>query len=390
MTAKGKKVIYPMTMRVRPPVTIVLVVSVFAAAAIVLLIRLGGAPDDVRQPGRPIRRRNTSHRRRRQSIQEREEEPYDPYLGLLAADQVQRGLQADHTLLMSMSMSMPPSSSPSKSLTHAPTSGPSKSSPCVLDGVWKPAEDICQLMVNGGGEIEGVCDQTHRLELVTNVLIGGIDTRTLTGTKRWTKPDGTSQTVNLIGFYNEEECSFSAASTTTDMTITGRGVQNGLLQVDAIQPGGSGVAITQSGKFMHAGESSKSPSKAPTQSQSPSLEPSLNPSMSSAPSLEPSYGPTQSQSPSLEPSMSSVPSLEPSYGPTQSQSPSLESSLNPSISSESSAQPSKAPTSSPSKSQTIPPAWLVPTPNPIISQTESPTKSPAEEVEVRKSIFLNM
>lgn len=221
-----------------------------------------------------VRHKSSSHqqRPRRAQIIGEEEEPYDPYLGLLAPEAVHRGMQAaGHSISMSMSLSLP-TNAPSK----VPT--PSPSSPCGLDGIWEPAEDVCELMVIAGGDVQGVCNQNDQLEFYTDP-IG--TTGTLKGVKRRMSQDGTIESVNLIGFYHEEDCSFSAVSTTTDMTIKGKVYSRQHMQVDETEPGRSGVAITQSGKFKHTGDVTQVPSKAPTLSPStsnPTKAPTQSPS----------------------------------------------------------------------------------------------------------------
>ena len=261
---------------------ILAVVGVIAVAFMIVRISPLGPPTSGNTEVESGHRSSNLQRHRRAL----EEEPYDIYLGLApkkvvrprglqqAPETARRGLQAplEHSISMSMSLSLPPTNAPSK----VPT--PSPSSPCGLDGIWEPAEDVCELMVIAGGDVQGVCNQNDQLEFYTDP-IG--TTGTLKGVKRRMSQDGTIESVNLIGFYHEEDCSFSAVSTTTDMTIKGKVYSRQHMQVDETEPGRSGVAITQSGKFKHTGDVTQVPSKAPTLSPStsnPTKAPTQSPS----------------------------------------------------------------------------------------------------------------
>lgn len=266
---------------------ILAVVGVIAVAFMVVRIAPLGPPTSGNTEVESGHRSSNLQRHRRAL----EEEPYDIYLGLApkkvvrprglqqAPETARRGLQAplEHSISMSMSMPYPttapsraPTSSPSKSQqTNPPTSSPSKAptstptsaptptpaDPCGIAGKWEPAEDICKLVVIDGGEVQGVCDKNNSLEITTDPLG---TTGTLTGVKTWQSPNGSEEeSVNLIGFYHDEDCSFKLVSTTSGMTIAGkvRDVEGmKIMQMDATMPGVDGEAVTQAGKFQPVGE----------------------------------------------------------------------------------------------------------------------------------------
>jgi len=312
MTSTGGLPQRPGVMRRISPLTVVAAIAVgMSAAAIFATVQLGSTASSITEPaneaGGPSRRldRNRLQMRHKSSNKQRHrrgqegEEPYDIYLGL-APKKDRRDLEeifpVDESLSYSLSMSMThapsdvPTSSPSRAPTNAPTSSPSKGpsmaptspSPCGLDGIWMNSEDICQLTVTNGGDVEGVCDNYHQIEFVTNP-VG--TTGTLTGvicSSSDSDCSGIALSFDLIGFYNDEDCSFSAVSTTSDMTIKGKvSFHQQYMQIDSTQPGGGGTATTMSGRFTRKVQThtpTSSPSRAPT--SSPTISPTRTPTSS--------------------------------------------------------------------------------------------------------------
>mmetsp|Transcript_21355 Transcript_21355/g.36703 ORF Transcript_21355/g.36703 Transcript_21355/m.36703 type:complete len:175 (+) Transcript_21355:260-784(+) len=122
-------------------------------------------------------------------------------------------------------------------------------SPCDLQGTWIPLSPICKLVSIGSSTPIGSCDVSHEIELTTDVY-GTVGT--LGGTKTWTDAAGSEDTVDLIGFYDEDDCSVSLVSTSTGMTITGVKQPGGVLDLSATRPSSGGKAETFTGVFQCA------------------------------------------------------------------------------------------------------------------------------------------
>ena len=110
-------------------------------------------------------------------------------------------------------------------------------SSCNLEATWivSSDEDLCELRSFDGGAANKFCTKDRGFSLFPD------DDGTLLGESYILSAEGELLMFDLIGFWNKDDCSFNAVSTTTSFTIEGQVTGDNQMFIKALRPGVAGA-----------------------------------------------------------------------------------------------------------------------------------------------------
>ena len=131
------------------------------------------------------------------------------------------------------------------------SSGSGDESKCPIAGNWAASADVCKQVFDASdGSITKTCDRNQRFTFETN------PDGTLQGTTSFVALlTGDIKSAPLIGFWNEDKCTFKAVQVLSGVTFEGFVSDDDELFVEATRPGGgSSPALAFQGTFTSTGE----------------------------------------------------------------------------------------------------------------------------------------